>query len=496
MRYNCFRHLSMKDLIHKILNLTQMAGAEYADVRIVENKNESITVKNEIPEIVEMNENKGFGVRVLYQGSWGFAASCFPGLEGQIKIKLKETARKAIEIAKSSALVKKKRVKLADSKPIIDEYQTKIEKDPFKISLNQKLDLLIAASKEMRKNKKIKTGQSFFEARKENKIFANTEGSFIKQKIIKCGAGIEALAIDKNEVQTRSYPNSFRGQFKTAGYEVLESLNLKENSSRIAEEATALLLAPQCPAKKTSLILDSNQLALQIHESCGHPSELDRVLGMEAGFAGTSFLTLEKLGRFKYGSDLVNITADATIEDALGSFGYDDEGTPAQKFPIIKNGIFVNYLTSRETAEILNQKSNGTMRAQSWANIPLIRMTNINLEPCDWKLEDLIADTKEGIFMSTNKTWSIDDKRLNFQFGCEIAWEIKNGKIKRILKNPTYTGITPQFWQNCDAICNKKHWQVWGTPNCGKGEPSQLATVGHGASPARFRKIKIGVWKK
>jgi len=486
----------MKDLVHKILNLAQIAGAEYADVRIIEKKNEAIAVKNEIPEIIEINEDRGFGIRVLYQGAWGFAASCFSASEIENKKNLEKTIKKAIEIAKASALLKKKRVKLAGIKPIIDQYQTKIGKDPFKIPLNQKLDLLIATSKEMRKNEKIKTASSFFRAKEENKIFANTEGSFIKQKIVMCGGGIEALAVDKNEVQVRSYPNSFKGQFGTAGYELIESFKLKENALRIAEEAVALLSAPQCPAKEASLILDSNQLALQVHESCGHPIELDRVLGMEAGYAGTSFLTLEKLGKFKYGSDIVNITADATIPGALGTFGYDDEGVLAQRFPIIKNGIFVNYLTSRETAEVLDGLSNGTMRATSWSDIPLIRMTNINLEPGNSELEDLIADTKEGVFMSTNKAWSIDDKRLNFQFGCEIGWEIKNGKIKRMVKNPTYTGITPQFWQNCDAICNKKYWQMWGTPNCGKGEPSQTIGVGHGTSPARFRKIKIGVWQK
>lgn len=480
----------MRNLINRALNLAQIKGVEYVDIRIVQNKNEIISVKNNIVEGIKMTEKQGFGIRVLYNGAWGFAASPFLTAKD-----LKKTAKKAIEIAKASSLAKKTKDKLAPAKKIIAQYKTEIKKDPFKISLDEKLNLLFSCSKEMQKIKKIRSARSFFEAQKEDKIFANTEGSFIEQEIIRTGAGIEALAIDKNEIQMRSYPNSFRGQFGTSGYELVESLNLIENSQKTAEEAKALLTAKQCPKKTTDLILDTTQLYLQIHESCGHPVELDRVLGMEVGFAGDSFLTLEKLGKFKYGSDIVNITADATIPGALGSFGYDDEGIPAQRFPIIKDGRFVNYLTSRETASILGQKSNGAMRADSWSNIPLIRMTNINLEPGKWDLQDLIADTKDGIFMSTNKAWSIDDKRLNFQFGCEIAWEIKNGRIKRMFKNPTYTGITPAFWQSCDAICNKKYWKIWGTPNCGKGEPIQLATVAHGCSPARFKRVKIGIWQ-
>jgi TldD protein len=198
---------------------------------------------------------------------------------------------------------------------------------------------------------------------------------------------------------------------------------------------------------------------------------------------------------------VVNITADATLPGGLGTFGWDDEGVPAQRVDIVKEGLFVGYMTSRETARQLLKLlgpspyvtglSNGTMRASGWNRIPLIRMTNVNLLPGTWRLEDLIADTDEGIFMDTNRSWSIDDKRLNFQFGCEIAWEIKGGKLTRMLKNPIYTGITPEFWRSCDAVCNADHWVIWGTPNCGKGQPSQLAHTGHGAAPARFRNVRV-----
>jgi TldD protein len=244
---------------------------------------------------------------------------------------------------------------------------------------------------------------------------------------------------------------------------------------------------------KTTVVLDANQMVLQVHESCGHPTELDRVLGTEASYAGTSFLTVDKLNKFQYGSELVNITADATLKGGLGTFGWDDEGVPGQRVPLIRAGRFVGYLTSRETAPIINKTSGGAMRADGWNRIPIIRMTNINLEPGQWKFANIIADTSDGIFMTTNKSWSIDDQRLNFQFGCEIAWRIKNGKLCEVYKNPTYAGITPEFWRSCDAVADKSLWRLFGIPNCGKGEPGQTAFVGHGTAPARFRDVQIGI---
>ena len=242
-----------------------------------------------------------------------------------------------------------------------------------------------------------------------------------------------------------------------------------------------------------TLIIDSPQLALQVHESCGHPIELDRVLGMEASFAGTSFLTLDKLDSLRYGSEIVNMEADATVPGGLGTFGFDDEGVAAQKVPIVTEGRFVGYLTSRETAPIIGRRSMGSSRASGWNVIPLIRMTNVNLRPGSaGSLDDLIADTSDGLFVSTNLSWSIDDRRLNFQFGTEIGWLIKDGRLTQMVKNPTYTGITPQFWGSCDAICSEPAWQLWGVPNCGKGEPMQTHGVGHGAAPARFRGVQVG----
>jgi len=405
---------------------------------------------------------------------------------------IKKPSKKAFQIAKASASVNKKKVVLAPAEVYKTKWESYYKIDPFSVPFEKKLDLLFTADRIMREVKGISLTEAYLSFFKEDKVFLSSEGSEIEQSILESGGGITAYAIEGGDIQRRSYPNSFGGDFRKGGWEFIEELDLMGNAERIAKEAVALLSADPLPEMVTTLILDGTQLALQVHESCGHPTELDRVLGMEASFAGTSFLTLDKRNNFQYGSEIVNIVADATHPYGLGSFGFDDEGVPAQRSYLVKNGLFVGYLTSRETAVIFGEKSNGTMRADGWNRIPIIRMTNINLLPGEMPFEDLIASTDEGVYMAVNKNWSIDDKRLNFHFGCEIAYEIKNGKLGKIYKNPYYTGITYEFWRSCDAIADEKSWRVWGVPNCGKGEPIQIARVGHGVSPARFRKVKVG----
>jgi TldD protein len=324
--------------------------------------------------------------------------------------------------------------------------------------------------------------------------FASSDGAAIEQTIINSGGGIEATAIAGGEMQRRSYPNSFRGHLRAAGYEHVRSLGLVEEAPRIGSEAVELLNAKDCPSEVTTLVLDSNQVILQVHESVGHPLELDRVLKMEEAYAGTSFVSVEDRGTLRYGSELVSITADATVRGGLGTFGYDDEGVPAQRVPLIEEGVFKNFISSRETAAMVGlPASSGAMRADGWQNLPLIRMTNINLEPGQGTLREIIADTKDGIYMNTNTSWSIDDKRVNFQFGCEAAWRIRDGQLTDLFKNPNYTGITTEFWGSCDAVGGSEDWTLWGTPNCGKGQPGQVARVGHGGAPARFRNVQVGV---
>jgi TldD protein len=400
----------------------------------------------------------------------------------------------AISIARSSGRTPGEGVDLGSPVTSQGIYKTPIEIDPFLLSGEEKLATLLSADAEMSRVRGVRVRRSNLTFIKEDKWFANTEGALTEQTIYETGGGIQAIAVGGGEVQSRSYPSSFGRQQVTAGWEAVLEWDLPGNAERIASEAAALLTADPCPSDlTTTLILGGDQIALQVHESCGHPIELDRVFGSEAAYAGTSFLTPEKLDSFRYGSEMVNINAESQRPLGLGTFGWDDEGVPAQSTPIVKDGLFVGYLMSRETASRLGKTSNGCMRASGWNRTPLIRMTNVSLEAGTWDFEDMIADTDQGIFMETNRSWSIDDKRYNFQFGTEIGYEIKNGKLGRMLRNPTYTGITPQFWNSCDAVANSKSWKMYGTPNCGKGQPGQIAHTGHGAAPARFRNVRVGV---
>jgi len=465
--------------------------ASYADIRISEILNENLTVKNGNPEAVSLSQEKGFGVRVIVKGAWGFAGSVDMNKE-----EIQKTVERAVSIAEASALLEKKEVVLAREKPRKGKYVTSFKKDPFKVSLGQKLDVLIQAGRILKEQSQlIKASYAHYHGFRENKLFMSTEGAEINQQITWCGGGLSAIAVKGGEMQTRSYPSAFRGDFSTSGYEFFESLALVDHAKEIGQELLKLFEAEKCPSGEMDLILHGDQLALQIHESCGHPTELDRALGTEADYAGTSFLTPEKLGSFRYGSEKVNIVADATVSRGLGTFGYDDEGTQAKKLYLIKEGIFAGYQSSRETAAELNLKeSSGGMRADSPLALPIIRMTNINLLPGNWKVEEIVEDTKDGILVTTNRSWSIDDRRINFQFGTEIGWRIKNGSRDNMIKNPTYMGVTPLFWCSCDAV-SRDNWKMWGTPNCGKGVPGQVMYVGHGCGTARFRKVRVGLIK-
>jgi TldD protein len=478
----------MKDKLKECVDWLRGKGVTYADCRYVRRQNESIHVSNENVDAMSRNLDVGVGIRVLADNSWGFAATAL-----LTPAELIRTADQALKIARASAVVKHEPVVLAEQEPFVGIWYSPCTKNPFEVPTDEKVSLLLQVAGILKKSPKIKMAEVSMDFFQTNKIFVSTEGAEIEQQIIESGAGYRAVAFDGKEAQTRSFPNSHGGDVGTRGYEIIEEAKLVENAERVREEAIALLTAAPCPEMETDIIICAPQLALQVHESCGHPVELDRVLGTEISLAGGSFLTLDKLGKFKYGSNAVSITADATIPGGLGSFGYDDEGVKAQRTPIVERGMFVGYLTSRETAPVIGQRSNGAMRADGFNRIPLIRMTNINLEPGEWKLDQLIADTKHGVFIDLNKSWSIDDKRLNFQFGVEAAWEIKDGKLGQMYKNTVYTGITPQFWNSCDAVCDADHWKVWGVANCGKGEPMQVMHVAHGTAPARFRNVKVGV---
>jgi TldD protein len=482
----------MKQINEWALNVAEVRGASYADARIGDDRSRALATKNGKIGGASDSESRGIGVRVLADGAWGYAAS-----DDLSRASVEAAAARAVEIAKASAKVKQHDVRLAPEKPATADWTTPIQIDPFSTSIEQNLELLFKIDAELCAVKGVTLAETNLNFRREESWFASSEGADIHQTKYTTGVGYAAHAFAGSEIQKRSYPNSYGGQWQNKGYELVGELKLLENARRVGEEAVALLKADQGPEGVYDIILDGSQLGLQIHESVGHPIELDRVLGMEANFAGTSFLTLDKLRKLRYGSELVNIVADARQEHGpgLGTFAFDEEGVPAQCTPIISNGLFTGYLSSRETAHTIGANhSGGTLRAESWNRLPIIRMTNISILAGEkpLTLEQLISDTERGIYMETNRSWSIDDKRYNFQFGTEIGWEIKNGKRVRMLKNPSYSGITTEFWNSMDAICSRDSWVLWGTPHCGKGQPQQVMGTGHGASPARFRGIKVG----
>ncbi len=481
----------MRDLTDRALDTASVQGATYADVRVVRRLEESVSIKSGRVEGVASGESDGFGVRVLVDGAWGFAAS-----HVMTTAEADRVAAQAVRIARASATALRHRTRLDDRPTATGTYETPCEVDPFAVPLETKIADLLAADQAAAGVEGIAFTESSYAAQREWKTFAASDGSLTEQVITHVGSAVEANAIDGDEHQRRSYPDS-GGGWQAAGYEYIRSLGLAERAEPLADEAVELLSAPQCPSGRTTIVLDPSQLYLQVHESCGHPTELDRVFGTEASYAGTSFLTTDKLDEgFRYGSDLIDIVADATAPGGMGTFGWDDEGVAAQAVPLIKGGIFVGYLSSRETAPRIGRQSSGAMRADGWNRIPLIRMTNINLLPKPGlSLDEIVADTDDGLYLASNRSWSIDDRRLNFQFATEVAYEIKGGKKGRLFKNPTYTGITYEFWRSCDAVGDERSYVMLGTPNCGKGEPGQTGHVGHAVPGARFRDVQVGVGK-
>lgn len=470
--------------LENVIALAQKWGAEYADARYVCTTREPIFVESDGAVSVSTSKSTGVGLRVLVDGAWGFAST--PYMDDR---SLGELAKEAVRIAGASSLHKKgEGIKLEPLPSISVKYKTPFKTDPFSVKPEEKLEYLTDAISTAKDMPDVSRARASMVSCSEEKEFLSTDGRQIAQNLCYTGASIAVTARGLGDTQVRSFED-----YATSGYEFVLDLDLKTRIQELAEEAKELLDAPVCPQGVTDLVMGGSMTALQIHESCGHPVELDRVMGWETTYAGTSFLTPEKKGSFRYGSPSVHLVADATVPGGLGTFGYDDEGIEAQRTDLIVDGIFQNYLTSRELAPMFNQESNGSMRAVGWENLPMVRMTNINLEPGDWTLDEIIRDTEKGIFVDTPKSWSLDDKRLNFHFGQEIAYEIKEGSLGKMLKNPAYTGMTPEFWRSCDACAGKDEWNVWGTPGCAKGEPVQVIHVGHGAAPARFRNIKVGV---
>jgi TldD protein len=478
----------MHDLAAAAVEAAVNAGARYADARVMEMRAEAMSARNGVVESLDREERAGIGVRALIGSSWGFHA--VPDVTPQAARRAGEEAAK---VARASTRVPGPPIDLAPVEVRQASWSNEVREDPWSVTLAEKGDLLERLTRTMQEHGAdiAEAGTRIWDTRK---WLASSEGHRIDQHIVECGALMSATAVGESETQRRSYPG-IRGQYGTRGWELVRELELEKNAPRIAEEARQLLTADECPQlDATDLIIGSEQMALQIHESVGHATELDRILGWEAAFAGTSWLDLAQLGKLRFGSELMNITADATLPGALGSFGFDDEGTPAHPVDIVKDGIWVGALSGRDSAARAGiGESGAAVRADGYNRIPMVRMTNVGLLPGEHSLEQMIEATDDGILMDTNRSWSIDDKRLNFQFGCEIGWEIKGGKRGRMLRNPTYTAISPKFWGSLDMLGNRDEWTFWGTPNCGKGQPIQVGHTGHPAVPCRFRGIRVGV---
>ena len=478
----------MRDLLADLIDSAQ-ARAGYADARFVRSRAERLSTRNGRLDHLDSHESEGVGVRVRVRGAWGFAA-----VRGRERADAEAALARAIAIAEAQLNVPDA-APLAPEPPARGEWASGFGRDPFEVPLEEKLAVLLAADAGLRTEPGVNLTRARFSAFRTETVFASTEGALCEQSVTECGGGISAVAVEGGDSQIRSYPASHGGHVAAAGYEHFLGLELPGHAPRVASEAVALLRAPACPHGRTTLILAGEQLGIQLHESVGHAVELDRVLGREASYAGTSFVPADGIGSLAFGSERVNVTADATTPGGLGSYRWDDEGVEGRAVPIVRDGVLAGFLSSRETAsEIGLERSGGCMRAEGFSRQPIVRMTNVNLEPGDaGTLEDLIADTGDGLLVETNRSWSIDNRRLHFQFEGEAAWEIRGGERGRLLRNPSYAGVTPEFWGSCDAVCSSGEWRLISLLDCGKGEPGQVMRVSHGTAPARFRDVEVGV---
>jgi TldD protein len=462
----------------------------YAEARHVDTRSEAIAVLNGRVDAIDSSGSEGIGVRVQVGGGWGFAATREVTREGA-----QAALAHALALAEAQPATADRA--LAPVAPALGHWASPYEVDPFTVTLEEKLELLFAVEAALRTgDERLVRTAATCRAWRERKAFASTEGAACTQETVAAAAGIVAYATDGSDLQVRSYPTAHGGGLSAAaGWEHVLALDLAAHAPRVAEEAVALLTAPQCPAGTSTIVLHGEQVALQVHESIGPALELDRILLGEASYAGTSWVGPDDLGSLRYGSDLLHVTADATLPGGLGSFGWDDEGVAGVRADLVEGGVLRAALSNRESAAAVGlSASGGCARADGFARQPIVRMTNVSLEPGTVPtLADLVADTDEGLYLETNRSWSIDDRRLQFQFATELCREIRGGELGRLYRNGSYAGVTPRFWGSLDAICGPAEWRLWGLTNCGKGEPGQVMVVSHGAAPARFRGVQVGV---
>ena len=478
-----------EELVDVALGAAEANGIAYADVRLISPQRYlHLAVRDGSASALTSSVAAGVGVRVRTEKAWGFAATTLLTPAG-----VRATARTAVRLAKAAGRRAPEPLRLTDDPgPLNGRYETPLREDPFEIGREEIVGMLLEAERRLHVGREVKSGLASFQAWDERKWFRSSDGYGYRSRIVHVGAGISATAVRGATVQRRSAPSSFGGDYRQAGFEFVRGLGLDAHAEEIGREAVALLDAPACPSGPTTLVLGSSQLALQVHESVGHAVELDRIFGSEAAYAGTSWVPADRIGTLPYGSALMNVAADATEPGGLGTFGWDDEGVPAQRTPIVEAGTLVGVLSSRETGARLGlSHSGGTARADGPDRAPLIRMTNVDLAPGDLSFEEVLEGIDEGVYLDTNRSWSIDDKRLNFQFGTETGRRIVGGELGEQIRNPIYSGMTPEFWSSMDAVGDRSTWHLWGLPNCGKGQPGQSARVSHGAPVARFRRVAV-----
>ena len=475
-----------KDAAEAALAAARRYGVTYADVRIVTIHDQRIMAEDRRIERIADSESQGIGVRVVVDGAWGFAATCaVAGSDAEA------TAVAAIEVGKASAALRKGApVALADEPPHRDRYVTPRVTDPFEVAIERKVAVLLAAHEEILQVTGVRKAHSFLHFKRELKTFANTDGSYLEMDILTSACGLCATAVDDGDAQTRKYePPQINN-----GFELVERADLVGNAPRVGAEAVEKLRAPLVTSGPMDLILLPSHMWLTIHESVGHATELDRVIGMEESLSGGSFATLDQLGRLRYGSPLVSFRVLNTRPGLLASTGYDDDGVECQDWDIVRDGILVGYSTNREVARAMGEtRSRGSCHADSWSSIPILRMPNLCLMPGRERLslDDLIADTRQGILIDGDGSFSIDQKRMNFQIGGDAFWEIRDGKRMGMLRGVTYQAITPDFWGSCDAICDESEWRPYGATNCGKGDPMQIGQMTTGCAPARLRAVQV-----
>ncbi|HKX83265.1 MAG TPA: metallopeptidase TldD-related protein [Pyrinomonadaceae bacterium] len=480
-----FPDVNKDTLADVALSTAKKLGASYADIRINRYRLEALSTRERQVQNLSSGQNYGFGVRVLINGTWGFAASPIMTAD-----EVRRITGEAAAIAKANSAITRKKIELVPTPKVVTSWKSSFERDPFEVPAEEKVAMLLKINEAALGVKGVSFVTSAIASVNEQKFLATSDGSRIEQYIIRTNPSFSVTAVAPGDFQS---VNSLR-EAQQIGYEYMTKHDWVAEARTAAEHAVMKLKAPSVTPGKYDLVLHPSHLFLTIHESVGHPTELDRALLWEANYAGTSFLTPDKTGKLQFGSKMVNFVADRTQPQGMATVGYDDEGVPGQSWHLVKDGVFVDWQTTRDLAKLVGKnKSYGCLHADSWNSVPFPRMPNVSLTPAKENVtqDDLIAGVENGILIYGRGSYSIDQQRYNFQFGGQTFWEIKNGKVGGMLRDVAYQSRTTDFWGSLDGLGGSNTYEIPGSPNDGKGEPGQSNAVSHGCPPARFRNINV-----